>query len=390
MNSTTSKIDNEDEIIFISEKTIHNEEKEEYRIKIGSNKSEDFLVFKIIPENYKHIFYFQKKLSLKELQQISPAFNYFKSNKEFIMSFPKWKYSFYEKDDKFIIQFNFFSIFGEKQLTEISFPKYFIDKDKAINDLLEEKKELLKIINNQKSKINDLESQQINILKEEKNYKYKYEDLIKIYRKLIEQFEILKIKNEKLYIENKSLKIDNFQGDNSNIILLMDDLQYIFTYIKQTDTSFQYNNLKLLYRGSRDGDDTRTCHQLCDNKENILILIKTDIGNIFGGYSKIGFKTSQDIQYVVDNHCFLFCYDINKIYPCVKNKKHLCYTNDLCGLCFSQSMSFFNNFIKEEDNLIYKETIKDYFNRLDEPCEMNGGKDKFRCEEIEVFQFGYN
>ena len=39
------------------------------------------------------------------------------------------------------------------------------------------------------------------------------------------------------------------------------------------------------------------------------------------------------------------------------------------------------------DNYIFKTTIKEYFNKLDEPCEMNGGKNKFRCEELEVFQF---
>ena len=38
------------------------------------------------------------------------------------------------------------------------------------------------------------------------------------------------------------------------------------------------------------------------------------------------------------------------------------------------------------DNIIYKDYIKDYFNGLDEPCEMNGGKDRFKCEELEVFQ----
>ena len=34
--------------------------------------------------------------------------------------------------------------------------------------------------------------------------------------------------------------------------------------------------------------------------------------------------------------------------------------------------------------------LKYRVNRLAEPCEMNGGEDKFRCEELEVFQFEYN
>ena len=39
--------------------------------------------------------------------------------------------------------------------------------------------------------------------------------------------------------------------------------------------------------------------------------------------------------------------------------------------------------MKEDDNLIYKKTIRNYFNRLGEPCEMNGGEDKFRCAKLE-------
>ena len=41
------------------------------------------------------------------------------------------------------------------------------------------------------------------------------------------------------------------------------------------------------------------------------------------------------------------------------------------------------------DNCIYK-TIQQFFNRLDEPFEMNGGKSNFRCKELEVYQLIQN
>ena len=480
--ATPSHIKDNAEIInFISEKVIYNKDKEEYIIKIGTNTTEDILVFKIIPENYKYIYYFQNKLTLSEFQQLSQAFNYFKSIKEIIFAFSKLKYDVYERNDEFIIQFKLFLPSGENQISEISFNKIFIESEKAIKNLLEEKRELKNIINkkdieiaelkininNLKSKINDLESNiiivtnyvddinkklqinsinennikelqekilhhedenyklnrilsnyktenarlntlisqydneiknQINALTDKYNkenqrllyelnqakiYKDKYEELFKIYDKL-------KIENEKLVLENNHLKIVQFSGDSSNIIYLMDDLQFVFNHIKKNDSLFQFNNLKLLYRGSRDGDKTKKCHELCDNKENVLIIIKSDIGNIFGGYSKIGFKTNNNAQYLVDNNCFLFSFDSKKIYPSIKNMQHICHINDTCGLCFNGSMSFFNNFMKEKVNLLFKESIRDYFNNLDEPCEMNGGKDKFRCLELEVFQFTYN
>ena len=40
--------------------------------------------------------------------------------------------------------------------------------------------------------------------------------------------------------------------------------------------------MQLLYRGSRDGDSTQTCHELCDNKQNVLIVMKSDTNYVFG------------------------------------------------------------------------------------------------------------
>ena len=155
------KTDDKEEINFISEKVIYNEGNEQYTIKLGTNNSKEFLVFKIIPENYKQIYYFQNKYRLTELQQLSQAFNYYKSIEEIIFSFPKMKYNICEKDDQFIIQFNLLSPFGENQISELPFTKIFNDKEKAIKDLLEEKKSLQKIIDELKNKINYLESNNI-------------------------------------------------------------------------------------------------------------------------------------------------------------------------------------------------------------------------------------
>ena len=77
---------------------------------------------------------------------------------------------------------------------------------------------------------------------------------------------------------------------------------------------FDFKEIKLLYRGSRDGDRTKTCHSLCDNKPNILIIMRSDTNLIFGGYSKIGFKINKRGEYKKDNNSFLFSVNLNKIY----------------------------------------------------------------------------
>ena len=219
------------------------------------------------------------------------------------------------------------------------------------------------------------------------NLQNKYEELSKEKIKLSENFKLLEERIQIFEKEKEKNKIDLFPGDDSKIIYSMSEIQFIIDYIKKEDKSFEFKNLKLLFRGSRDGDRTKKCHHLCDNKQNVLIIIQSDIGNIFGGYSKIGFKVSNKAEYLVDNNCFLFSYEYKKIYPSVKDKQNICHISDYCGLCFTGSLGFFDKFMNSNDNWIDKSNIQDHFNRLDDPCEMNGGKNKFRIQELEVFQF---
>jgi len=219
------------------------------------------------------------------------------------------------------------------------------------------------------------------------NSKKNYNELEKINTKLKEDIKKLNELVKVFEADKQNNKIDLFPGDDSKIIYYMSEIQFIVDYIKAADKSFQFKNLKLLYRGSRDGDRTETCHKLCDNKQNVLIIIQSSIGCIFGGYSKIGFKVSNKAEYLVDNNCFLFSYDFKKIFPSIKDKPNICHISSYCGLCFTGSLGFFDNFMSSNDNWIDKSSIQDHFNRLDEPCEMNGGRDKFKCQELEVFQF---
>ena len=87
-------------------------------------------------------------------------------------------------------------------------------------------------------------------------------------------------KNNKLkkLIENSSEKENNKITYLDSNIESINSINFILDYIKQNDQSFTYNKIQLLYRGSRDGDRTKTCHELCDNKQNILIIMKSDIG----------------------------------------------------------------------------------------------------------------
>ena len=253
------------------------------------------------------------------------------------------------------------------------------------NQLKNENMKLKEFIQNENNRYNELES----ICNQQKNEYMKLQELIqkenKRYNELDNKYMELKKKYELLKEESQI----GFKADASNILSSPNKFKFITNYIKIKQPSFNFNEIKLLYRGSIQGDRTKTCHQFCDNKQDILIFIKTEKGNIFGGYSKIGFKTSNKATYLMDNDCFLFSVNYEKIFPCIENKCHISHISDVCGLCFTGSLCFFDNFMTSNDNCIYK-TIQQFFNRLDEPFEMNGGKSNFRCKELEVYQLIQN
>ena len=111
--------------------------------------------------------------------------------------------------------------------------------------------------------------------------------------------------------------------------------------------------------------------------------MKSDSDYIFGGYCKIGFKINKNIDKKIDNNSFLFSYNFLKIYPVLKDEKVICHIGPAFGLCFAGSLTFENNFLKMNncrlcggDNYRFQGLSK----------EINGGKDYFKCLDLEVFQ----
>ena len=132
-------------------------------------------------------------------------------------------------------------------------------------------------------------------------------------------------------------------------------------------------------------------HELCDNKQNVLIVIKSDNGCLFGGYSKIGFKTNEKMEEKIDNHSFLFSITKQKIYPVINNTPVIYHYTDIYnGFYIFNSLCFYDGFSKKFSYI--SRPIKNYFNGLEDIYEMNDGKDKFIIEELEVYQllWSYN
>ena len=342
-----------------------------YKIQLGINEYDNpnEMIIKVISSISKGFFYFQNKYNQSDFQSFSKIFSLYENIKEIISFLKTLKFEIYEKEEELIAKFDIFLPNGKNQKIELKLKKVKLQSKSIINYLTEEnkmlKEEISKEIKNNKN--------EILLLKEEN--KLLWNRINELQETL---FEIQK-NNPKL---NEKLTFD------SKIINSMNEIKFILEYIKKNkDKSFSFNYLHLLYRASKDGDNTKILHQLCDNKEHILIIIISDTNYNFGGYSKIGFKVNdiKNLQYKEDNNSFLFSKNLKKVYPAIQNLKVICHIQDTCGFCFTNSLGFFNNFFNNEQSFVCQKE-NDYFKGFSKDYEMNGGKRNFKIKDLEVFQ----
>ena len=89
----------------------------------------------------------------------------------------------------------------------------------------------------------------------------------------------------------------------------------------------------------------------------------------------------------IDNNSFIFSVDSKKIYSPIKNKKIIVYTlNNYYGLCFYKCLGFYDNFLNKSDSFVCEEGSEKILENPPSNKEINGGKKKFKCQELEVFQ----
>ena len=169
---------------------------------------------------------------------------------------------------------------------------------------------------------------------------------------------------------------------NSSIVKTKEHNNLIINRLKNIE---QFKNSKnftfeLLYRGTRDGDDSKTFHKLCDNNRNILVLVETNKNKKFGGFCTIGYKSKGGNQQ--DNSAFIFSLDKLKTYNVIKNGTAI-YCDEQYGPLFAGSMIVVNN--KFFSNTNYANSRNNYY-ELSEDYELTGGEYEYKIKEVEVYK----
>ena len=213
------------------------------------------------------------------------------------------------------------------------------------------------------------------------------------------------IKNLKLNLDNIKNDIKNLENNlnqlkkgkeikiypESNIIKSNEEIDFILNRLKNSNKRLINKTifLKLLFKATNDGQNASDFHNKCDGKVQQLIFIKTTEGEIFGGYTKIGFRSRGNA--IKDNNAFIFSFVTKKIYN-VKYDKNAIWDCKEYGPCFysNGNYAFYipNKMFDDNSNTCKKS--ESHFEGMNIDYEINNGEFNFNIQEIEVYQVLYN
>ena len=165
-------------------------------------------------------------------------------------------------------------------------------------------------------------------------------------------------------------------GIIKNIIKDPEEIELVTNKIVE---KFPGSKFRLLYKGSRDGDNADVFHNKCDDAAKSLVIVEDNYGNRFGGF------TTQDWggQYMQkkDDDAFIFSIDKNKIYDVIPGQNAIgCYPN-FGPVFFGCQIRIYDNY-SSKGGTTYKKGLN---YQTTEDFELTNGNQNFGVKDIEVY-----
>ena len=191
--------------------------------------------------------------------------------------------------------------------------------------------------------------------------------------------EKLDIKFEK-YSFNDSILLEKLSS-----ILNKDDAALIISWLPRKPLEF-----KLLFGTKRDGDYSSTFHDKCDGKSPALVVVKSSIGNIFGGYVTAAFNGNNNNQINAPNS-FLFSLNQKQKYLASSENNSIIYG----GLRDNQNDSIMLRIgccdLQIKHNCTANSQNRTNCDKFSVPSQniLNGGNQYFTVSNLEVYEIKY-
>ena len=251
----------------------------------------------------------------------------------------------------------------KSKIAELTSPKK--SEEKTDEESLKNKiKELEDIKLKHEQEIKDLKQQSAkkSEVKEEKEKEVKVE--IKKEAPKIEKKHVFGEKTQKYKVK----------GD---IIHNKDEIELITRKINKVNKKISLN---LIYKATVDSDKASAFHEKCDSAKSSLVLVETDEGKRFGGFTTSSW--SGDCVDKKDEDAFVFSLDKMKVYPNIPDE-------DAIGCYPKYGPIFLGCQIRIYDNAFTKggTTFEKGLNfNTQEDYELTDGNREFKVKEIEVYE----
>ena len=209
----------------------------------------------------------------------------------------------------------------------------------------------------------------------EEDTDFKLNDII-----LNNTIEINKISNN----EKQNLEINNnfiLNLINSNIIKNENEIELITNEIYHSLRK-KVIDIKILYQGSKDGDNYNIFSNKCFDKINIIILIKDNNGKKFGVFLKESLEEKiGNGKLKSDSYSFYFSLDYKEIHYINEKNKAIKISDFLIDV---EGFSIYKNYFSHNENGIFisgKKYRNDFYEKF-ENCDF----EFFQIKELEVIQ----
>ena len=289
------------------------------------------------------------------------------------------------------------------QLTELNTLRAQVAEYNAVKGQLKEISKLRAQVESYSSQLSELNELRMKASEVDK-LKLRIQELEELNHKYEEEISILKennkggitgmensnvriteTENSKIRItdtENKDITSeDNQQEDEASVKGdIIQDTEELALLTKKINKSNQKLTFNLLYKATVDTDKAEAFHAKCDNAESTLVLVETDKGKRFGGYTTCSW--SGDCIEKKDKDAFVFSLDKMKTYDNIPEEEAIgCYPRFGPIFLGCQIRIYDNAFTK--GGTTYERGLN--FD-TQEDFELTDGDRVFNVKEIEVYE----
>ena len=263
------------------------------------------------------------------------------------------------------------------QLTELNALRAEVAKFNAFKDEFKEVNSQLEQLSSEneklKSRVEELE--EINA---------KYEEELKIYKENERIYSMKSRVSNNSNTEDKEEDKDAIYEENSQEMTVKGDIIHdpseLELLTKKINKLNQKLTLNLLYKATADSDKAAAFHAKCDDANSSIVLVETDKGKRFGGYTTCSWRG--DCIDKKDEDAFVFSFDKMMTYDNIPGE-------DAIGCYPKFGPIFLGCQIRIYDNAFTKggTTFERGLNfDTEEDYELTGGDRSFNVKEIEVYE----